>query len=82
MRLVRYKQLHEDGIVNDRMSLRRKIQEEDFPKPLALGPNTLAWDSDEVQAWLAARPRRVPGSKKASNRTDSEVTRIETEGLR
>jgi hypothetical protein len=60
MRLVRYKQLHEDGIVNDRMSLARKIEKEGFPKPLALGPNTLAWDLDEVRAWLASRPRRTP----------------------
>jgi predicted DNA-binding transcriptional regulator AlpA len=68
MRLVRFKQLHEYGIVNDRMSLARKIEKEEFPKPLALGPNTLAWDLDEVHAWLASRPRRTPktGAKKAA----------------
>lgn len=60
MQLVRYKQLHADGIVNDRMSLARKIENEGFPKPLALGPNTLAWDYDEVVAWLTSRPRRTP----------------------
>lgn len=28
-----------------------------FPKRLQLGPGRVAWDSGEVQEWLASRPR-------------------------
>jgi Prophage CP4-57 regulatory protein (AlpA) len=40
----------------------------DFPKAVALGENTLAWDLAEVEAWVASRPRRAPktGAKKPS----------------
>jgi len=34
MKLVRYKQLHEEGIIPDRMALARKIENEGFPKPI------------------------------------------------
>jgi Prophage CP4-57 regulatory protein (AlpA) len=66
MKLVRYKQLHDEGIIPDRMALARKIENEGFPKAIAMGPNTLCWDYDEVLAWIAARPRRAPktGAKK------------------
>jgi hypothetical protein len=68
MKLVRYKQLHEEGIIPDRMALARKIENEGFPKAIAMGPNTLCWDYDQVLAWVAARPRRAPktGAKKAA----------------
>lgn len=73
MKLVRYKQLNEEGIIPDRMALARKIEKERFPKPLAMGPNTLAWDYDEVCAWVASRPRRAPktGAKKPVNTAES-----------
>ena len=28
-----------------------------FPDPIQLGPNTVAWRRDEVESWLASRPR-------------------------
>lgn len=66
--LVRYRYLKERGIVNDRMALARAIEKYDFPKPMALGENTLAWQLEEVESWLASRPRRTPktGAKKAA----------------
>ena len=59
MRLARYKQLHEEKIFSNRMDAARKIAA-GFPAPLELGPNTLAWDYDEILDWLASRPRRHP----------------------
>jgi predicted DNA-binding transcriptional regulator AlpA len=45
------------GYATDRATLRRQIVRDGFPKPIVLGPNTVAWDADEVRAWLAGRPR-------------------------
>jgi predicted DNA-binding transcriptional regulator AlpA len=64
--LVRYRYLKDHGIVNDRMALALAIEKYNFPRPVALGENTLAWDLSEIESWLASRPRRTPktGSKK------------------
>lgn len=60
--LVRYRYLRENGIVNDRVALARSIERYGFPKPLALGRNTIAWHLDEVEKWLESRPRHAPKS--------------------
>jgi hypothetical protein len=68
MPLVRFLYLQEQGIFNDRMALARAIDHYGFPKPIALGDNTLAWDLErEVEPWLRSRPRRIPkcGSSKS-----------------
>lgn len=31
---------------------------DDFPVAVTLGPNSIAWHSHEIEAWLASRPRR------------------------
>lgn len=31
------------------------IQQGRFPKPIRLGIRAVAWDSDEIQAWITAR---------------------------
>ena len=31
----------------------------DFPRRVRLGPNSDGWRLDEVQAWIAARPRAM-----------------------
>ena len=69
MSFVRYKYLEENGIISNRMQLARAIERYDFPKPVALGENTLAWRLEEGESWLASRPRRVPktGAKKPSS---------------
>ena len=57
MPLVRFRYLQEQGIFNDRMALARAIDHYGFPKPIALGDNTLAWDLEkEVEPWLKSRP--------------------------
>jgi hypothetical protein len=79
MKLVRYKQLHEEGIIPDRVALARKIANEGFPKAIAMGPNTLAWDYAEVCAWVASRPRRAPktGAKKGALHETTSTSEVE-----
>ncbi len=66
---VSYKYLEQHSIVTNRMCLARAIENYGFPKPFALGTNRLAWRLDEVEAWIAARPRRTPktGAKKPAS---------------
>ncbi len=72
MTLVRFRYLKEQGIFNDRVALARAIDHYDFPKPIALGDNTLAWDlENEVQPWLASRPRVIP--KCSSSKSKSAI---------
>jgi predicted DNA-binding transcriptional regulator AlpA len=60
MPFVTYRYLEAEGIMPNRMTLARAIDQLDFPKPIALGKQRIAWDLDEVRAWLASRPRRSP----------------------
>jgi predicted DNA-binding transcriptional regulator AlpA len=62
MRLARFKEMKERGFFNDRVAAARAI-ERGFPAPRELGPNTIAWDLDEAEAYVASRPRRVPTAK-------------------
>lgn len=34
-----------------------------FPAPVELGPNSIGWFEDEIEEWLASRPRRTYGAK-------------------
>lgn len=55
IRLIRYKGLVEREIVNNRVTLGRWIKANQFPKPIRLGPNSVAWRWDAIEAWLKAR---------------------------
>lgn len=33
----------------------------DFPMPVKLGARSVAWRSDEIDQWIAARPRSIDG---------------------
>jgi prophage regulatory protein len=33
----------------------RKVANDEFPKPIKLGPKLTAWDVQEVESWLAAQ---------------------------
>ena len=54
-KLLRYHDLVDRGIVNNRMTLSRWIDGQGFPPGFMLGPNSRSWPEDEVEAWLAAR---------------------------
>ena len=71
-RFVRFKELKARGIFNDRMDAARKVAA-GFPKPVELGPNTIAWDDEEVAAWLASRPRPTPKCGALTARMDAET---------
>ena len=61
MTLVRFRQLKDMGIFNDRSALSRAIDHYGFPAPMALGSNALAWDLErDVEPWIASRERRLP----------------------
>jgi prophage regulatory protein len=38
-----------------RSTLYRKIAHDEFPRPVRLGKNSVAWRSDEVQNWINSR---------------------------
>jgi prophage regulatory protein len=35
----------------------RRVRKGTFPAPVQLGPNSIGWYEDEIEAWLAERPR-------------------------
>ena len=41
-----------------RVQLWRDVRVKRFPPPFELGPNSIGWFEDEIDAWLASRPRR------------------------
>ena len=59
-RFLRYCELKERGIVPNRVQLARSIESYDFPRPVELGANSIAWYEDEIEDWLASRRRRTP----------------------
>jgi len=40
-----------------RVQIWRDMRADRFPAAIKLGENSVAWFSDEVEAWLASRPR-------------------------
>ena len=56
MRLIRYPDLVEKGVVKSRMTLHRLIRDEGFPPGVLVSPNSRAWIEEEVDAWVMSRP--------------------------
>ena len=52
-----------DKTGKSRVQIWRDVRDGLFPAPIALGPNSVAWYEDEVDAWLASRPRRTYGAE-------------------
>jgi prophage regulatory protein len=44
-----------------RSTLWRWVQDGHLPRPVRLGPNTVAWDSNQIEAWLAGRVDQAVG---------------------
>ena len=40
-----------------RSSLYRKVRDGTFPSPIHTGERKRVWQEDEIEAWLATRPR-------------------------
>ena len=54
---LRFADLKERKIVSNRTTLRRWIQAGEFPAPVKLGENSIAWRVDEVLEWDRSRER-------------------------
>ncbi len=50
-----------------RVQLWRKSRDpnDDFPLPVQLGGNAIGWFEDEIETWLATRPRLSPAPAQA-----------------
>lgn len=57
-KLLRYSDLVERGLFNNRATLYRWIKEGRFPPGRMWGPNTRTWTEDEVEAAIAAAAER------------------------
>ena len=55
MRLVRYGQLTGYGLPWSRTHVRRLVAAGEFPPPIHLGRNTVAWLEDEILGYLEQR---------------------------
>lgn len=55
MKYLRFSDLVDRGIVNNRVTLSRWIKERGFPSGILLGPNTRAWPEGDVEKWIAER---------------------------
>lgn len=53
---LRFDDLRERGIVNNRVTLGNWIRDQGFPPGILAGPNTRLWIERDVEEWLAARP--------------------------
>jgi hypothetical protein len=54
--LLRFRDLKEQKIVANRMTLKNWIEHEGFPPGRMLAANTRVWFLDEIAAWLDSRP--------------------------
>jgi prophage regulatory protein len=56
-RLLRRPQLRELGINYTQKHLRDLESQARFPRRIQLGPNSVAWVADEIEAWIRGRIR-------------------------
>jgi hypothetical protein len=67
-RWLRFSDLKARGLVASWPALKLKIQLHGFPPGKMLGPNTRAWDEEEIEAWEASRPIAGPPPRGAAAR--------------
>jgi prophage regulatory protein len=48
----------DERVPKSRVQRWRDIKAGKFPAPIEVGPNKLGWFEDEIDSWMAARPRR------------------------
>jgi hypothetical protein len=56
MKLLRFKHLKEDGVVESWPQLKRLVDGYGFPSGRYIGPNTRVWTPEEIAAYLESRP--------------------------
>jgi predicted DNA-binding transcriptional regulator AlpA len=76
MRISRFKDLQSKGVCGSRASLfRLRRDDPTFPQPVQIGGG-VGWIEDEIDGWLAARPRiakRDQASMVAANKLAIEI---------
>jgi predicted DNA-binding transcriptional regulator AlpA len=82
-KLLRYTDLVERGLVRSRMTLKRRIDEQDFPLGRLISPNARAWTEKEIEEWLATRPTsRKPGPRRKKPESGGAPARQKEGGAR
>jgi predicted DNA-binding transcriptional regulator AlpA len=72
MKFLRYTDLVARGIIRSRMTLKRRIDDQDFPPGCLLSPNCRAWDEAEIEAWLLTRPVARKTARQESTPPDEQ----------
>ncbi|MGH7100174.1 MAG: helix-turn-helix transcriptional regulator [Stellaceae bacterium] len=65
-RYLSYPDLRARGIPYCREWLNKLIERSEFPSPVAIGHNRIAWRESDIDSWLASRPLARPGAGKAA----------------
>lgn len=56
-----------NGTLHNKQNPQSPYYDPDFPQPVRLGANAVGWYEDEIDAWLASRPRvRISDSEVAA----------------
>ncbi len=58
-KIIRGYKLVAERISKSRIQIYRDVKAGKFPAPIELGPNSVGWYEDEIDDWLASRPRRT-----------------------
>jgi predicted DNA-binding transcriptional regulator AlpA len=66
IRLLRFRDLQERGIVKSWPQLKRLTEKYGFPKGRMISPNIRTWTEAEVDAWFESRPTTGPAPRGAA----------------
>ncbi len=58
-KIIRGYKLVEERVGKTRITIWRDVKAGTFPAPIELGPNSVGWFEDEIDEFLASRPRRT-----------------------
>lgn len=72
---LRFKDLKSDGIIGNRVTLQRWIDNYGFPPGFLLGPNTRVFPADAVDRWVEKR-KKVQVDRNARTAGDPKINRI------
>jgi hypothetical protein len=63
IRLLRFKDLRDRGIIGNWPMLKRRIERDGFPVGRMIGPNTRVWIEEEIEKWVKSRPIAGPAPR-------------------
>src|SRR5437870_3594209 len=72
-KLLRYSDLVERGIIRSRMTLKRRIDDQDFPPGRLISPNCRTWTEKEIEEWFTARPVARKTARQESRPPDERL---------